>query len=369
MSRANGANDLLYRQLPGAVKKGRPLLGFDFDGTLWVHRRRGFDPDLTARVLAKLSDHFNIAIFSNRSCRTPKSITPIQEYSARVDGLTGRKNTVGIMAARGDSSYYRKACTHMWDEYLELLTAAHGYEFCPAGSFFCGDAAGRDGDFASTDCAFAHNIGVRFLVPEQVFACVGGSWDSPTGTDPDQGYSAEDLETLAGRGKKPIGPEGIIDVIRGEPDRSHFVLMMGAPASGKSTLAAELHRLAGARRDECLLLDENDMRKFPKCVSHGSAVIVADATHPTFQRRKEVLQWARKNGYRTIIAHMDTSPKLCEHLNMARGQLAQYLVPIIAHRVYWKNCVPPADREADVVIRTRFYPTGGAPPEVTRFRY
>src|SRR5579863_10427116 len=151
MSSTYSSKDDLYIQLPGAVKKGRPLLGFDFDGTLWIHRKRGFDPDLTARVLAKLSDSFNIAIFSNRSCRTPKSITPIQEYLAQVDELTGRKNTVGIMASRGNTSHYRKACTHMWHEYIEMLAMAHGYEFCPAGSYFCGDAAGRNGDFAASD--------------------------------------------------------------------------------------------------------------------------------------------------------------------------------------------------------------------------
>ena len=141
MSRANGtsgAKELLFRQLPGEAKKGRPLLGFDFDGTLWIHRKKGFDPNLTARVLAKLSGFFNIAIFSNRSCRTHKSIAPLEQYSELVDGLTGKKNTVGIMASRGDTSHYRKACTHMWDEYLGLLGLTYGYEFCKAGSFFCG---------------------------------------------------------------------------------------------------------------------------------------------------------------------------------------------------------------------------------------
>ena len=133
----------------------------------------------------------------------------------------------------------------------------------------------------------------------------------------------------------------------------------------------EMQRLIGTRRDQCLYLGEDDMRKFPRADIQEARVIVADATHPTAARRKLVLDWARKHGYLTTIVHVATSRKLCEHLNMARAQLSQYLVPIIAHRVYWKNLeLPEKDgRVVDFVITTRFHPTADAPPEVTEFRY
>ena len=33
-------------------------------------------------------------------------------------------------------------------------------------SFYCGDAAGRPGDYSDTDRKFARNVGVRFETPE-----------------------------------------------------------------------------------------------------------------------------------------------------------------------------------------------------------
>ena len=78
------------------------------------------------------------------------------------------------------------------------------------------EGAGRDGDFAATDCAFARNIGVRFLVPEQVFANASDPWAAPNGADPDRGYSEEDLKTLAGRGEKPADASYLADFTRGD---------------------------------------------------------------------------------------------------------------------------------------------------------
>jgi histidinol phosphatase-like enzyme len=36
-------------------------------------------------------------------------------------------------------------------------------------SFYVGDAAGRPGDFASTDKEWAQNVGIPFYTPEQFF--------------------------------------------------------------------------------------------------------------------------------------------------------------------------------------------------------
>lgn len=371
----------LYWQHPSAALRGKPVWAFDFDSTLRIHRGRGYDEDYTARVLAKLSKHANIVVFSNRSCTTAKSTAPLAAYTRLVDSFSGRNDTIGVYASLGQSSEYRKATTHMWDAFVQTMKKMYGYDLVLSGSYFCGDAAGRPGDFAATDCAFARNIGIRFLVPEQVFG--GVRWDEPTDADPDAGYSQEDLEILEGRAAPEpfcIGP--IIDMFEesdahdiqqcdGEdeppPERMYFVLFMGAPASGKTTAARQ-----AAKDSNGHYLDEVEMRKFPSSAKRWASIpgmLVADATHPSAARRKELFTWARGEGYTTILVHMETSRRLCEHLNMARAQITRQLVPIIAHRVYWKNLEPPKGDEADYAIRTRFHPDAGAPREVTQFRY
>lgn len=362
------ADSTLLRCLPDKILAHAPIASFDFDSTLRPYRGKGPDEDLTARLLAKLARSFNVVIFSNRSCKTDKSKKPILEYLDLVDSFSGTKHTVAAWAALGQSSPWRKATTNMWTDYLRTLNC----QLTPAayaGSYYCGDAAGRLGDHAATDYCFARNIGIRFLTPEQVFANDGSGWLPPDyiGCEIEAHYDKKDLDVLGGAGVAFDDLQYVAQETLGRAgaDAKIFILLVGAPASGKTTFATRL-----AVRTGIAHLDEVDMRTFPK-KAVGLPRIVADATHPTAARRKVVLDWARSHGYRTLIVHMETSKKLCEHLNMARAELmGSTLIPIIAQRVYWKNLEPPEKSEADDgVIRTTFWPAENAPPEVTEFRY
>ena len=273
-------------------------------------------------------------IFSNRSCGTSKSVDPLVRYASLVDSYSGQKGSIGVWAALGASSHWRKATTHMWDDYVGCLKA-RGHVFTPAlraGSYFCGDAAGREDDFAATDYAFAHNIGIRFLVPELVFEGGGARWGRPEdhGCQLEAGYSEDDL--LAVHGSSELGSDlhSLMKSLSLAGKNQLFVLMMGAPASGKTTLARSL--CAGA--SSSIHLDEVAMRNFPASLRSAMkglglvsplALVVADATHPTRERRDGVMRDARRllrPGCATAIVHMTTSPRLCEHLNMARAQPA-----------------------------------------------
>jgi bifunctional polynucleotide phosphatase/kinase len=369
----------LFRRPPGKVVANGPICAFDFDSTLRPHRGKGPDEDLTARLLAKLSRSVNVVIFSNRSGKTDKSVKPIFDYLALVDSYSGAEYTVAAWAALGQSSPWRKATTNMWKDYLTVLESKFAYRLtntAHAGSYYCGDAAGRYGDHAATDYAFAHNIGIRFLTPEQVFANSGRRWGDPDlqGCQLEAHYDNSDLVTLGvdTTGRTPTDIDFVLQEMAKSLviNKKIFILLVGAPASGKTTFATNL---AEASNSAIVHFSEDDMRRRSFIKPPGPALtqIIADATHPTAARRKVLLGWARSNGYRTLIVHMETPEGLCEHLNMARAQLTcTRLVPIVAHRVYWKNLEPPEDSEADEgVIRITFWPSSPAPFEVTHFRY
>ncbi len=75
-----------------------------------------------------------------------------------------------IMAPAKDHA--RKPDIGMWTFLCEQLSM--GVVPDPAQSFYIGDAAGREDDFAASDKEFAENAGLKFMTPEEVFGYVFG---------------------------------------------------------------------------------------------------------------------------------------------------------------------------------------------------
>jgi len=83
---------------------------------------------------------------------------------------------------------YRKPSVYFWRKFEERLKARTGLEIDYASSFYTGDCAGRKmnptskiPDLKDSDYKFAINIGIKFYMPEELFAkellkkpCEGG---------------------------------------------------------------------------------------------------------------------------------------------------------------------------------------------------
>ncbi|MDE2100340.1 MAG: AAA family ATPase [Patescibacteria group bacterium] len=344
----------------GRALVDRPIAAFDFDSTLREYKGKGPPESLTVRFLTHLAPRFNIVIFSNQGGKKEK-LDELAAYARQVDGVSYYAATA--------HDHYRKPHTGMWRTYLEHM-AEHKYELTGrlrAGSFFCGDAAGRPGDIAASDAAFALNCSLRFYVPEKFFGHV--LYAKPSKSPPNvlAGYSDEDIKALT----TPERDRSVERVEMALPKewRQICILMVGGQGSGKTSLVMKLGKLGYTWVSRETISEEKALKELTRVMAMGSGAIV-DGTHPTRAARAKVVDIAHAHGARVLIVHMTTSPALCRHLNAARCEKKRSAeIPIQAIRKFWKDFEPPRDDEADAVLRLPFALTPDAPKEVTVMRY
>lgn len=152
----------------GIAKK---IAGFDLDHTITQHKSgKTFSKDLLdlevmpnrIPILKSLIDQgYMIIIFSNQKSLTDgkrqSTFAKLQQAVSFLD------MPLMLMAALGDDNY-RKPHSGMWELANQYLRSVDW-----ASSFYCGDAAGRQGDFAASDLEFAKNRGIKFFTPEEIF--------------------------------------------------------------------------------------------------------------------------------------------------------------------------------------------------------
>ncbi|KAI3429347.1 hypothetical protein D9Q98_005442 [Chlorella vulgaris] len=170
---------------------GKKIAAFDLDGTLAVVKSgrqfpmgpddwRWFNKGVPAKLRELHSDGYQIVIFSNqggvKKAINGKASSNVREkVDLMIEDLNSKKKKKDVdvpvqvfMATMKD--HYRKPATGMWEFFVQHANAHVQPDLSE--SFYCGDAAGRDGDInegAASDREFAEAIGVRFLTPEEQF--------------------------------------------------------------------------------------------------------------------------------------------------------------------------------------------------------
>jgi bifunctional polynucleotide phosphatase/kinase len=181
-------------------------------------------------------------------------------------------------------------------------------------SFYVGDAAGRPGDWSDCDRVFAERLGVPFHVPEDFF--------------PAPAPLVRNLEAGAPR---------------------EVVIMVGYPASGKSTLARGLVERGGYHRVD------GDAFATPAAMvrdarKHPSEAIVFDSTGGTVARRGAFIEWARAEGRPVRIVWVTTDIDTAMDWNAARASSGGTGVPAIAFYTCRKRFEPPIEAEGPLVV-------------------
>ncbi|MEE1083325.1 MAG: ATP-binding protein [Paludibacteraceae bacterium] len=138
-------------------------------------------------------------------------------------------------------------------------------------------------------------------------------------------------------------PKELTDFIRQEADGSPIlILMMGIPASGKSTFVARhLQNFSRINLDNLRTREREDAMLHALFISEED--IVVDNTNVSPEEREKYFQLADQNGYMTVGIFMESILNDCLKRNAQREGDAR--IPDVGVEARAKNLVPPTDDE------------------------
>lgn len=276
------------------------IAGFDFDGTL-VRPKEGrvfpknkddwrwMRPSVPERLRALAAEGWRLVIITDQTKRW------------KADMIADVVAAVGVPI---------DVIIH-WDTKKPNTDAVIARGLVP--SFYVGDAAGRTGsDWSNCDREFAERLGIPFHTPEEFFP-------------------------VASPRERTVPSVGAVP--------REVIVMVGYPASGKSTIARNLAERAGYHHvDGDVFPTPTAMIREAK--RHPDRPIVFDSTGGTQKRRAVFLEWAAAEGRPARIVWVTTDIDTAMDWNTARGAT----VPHVAYYVYRKHFEPPTEAEAPVVI-------------------
>lgn len=351
-----------YMYHPSSISSKSPIAMIDFDGTL-VRPKDGRKlprqndasdwvwafPEVP-EAIRKLSKKYRIVIISNQ-----KRIQSC--WSKKVSAVVLELGVLLTVHAATEDDNYRKPRTGMINRYIDK------YGKLPKGSLFCGDAAGRPGDFADTDRKFALNADLEFYTPEELF----------------QKYKPEKYSIAYPDISKIIKFKSFYlgNLLAGWSDSvPTMYIIVGLPGSGKSWYARYFFEARGCVRinadtmgsiAKCLkmadgkmrvLVDPNtDMRIFGGTDKQN---LVIDNTNLDAATRAKWITLAVKYGYRVVCYDMQTDFDICRHNVVYRAittgtkRIGDHVLRILRS----KYKAPVKSEGFEAVIKIDFSPVG-----------
>ncbi|KAJ1642956.1 DNA kinase/phosphatase Pnk1, partial [Dispira simplex] len=325
------AGTLLIGQF-GNLKACSKVAGFDLDHTLIrVQGKHTFAKnaddwqfvyECVPRRLRELHDSgYKVVIFTNqaglRRSFDKGSHKAFNKYRIFADKIEKVAQVIQVpfqLLAATDYDLYRKprgAMWHFFEWYLnDHITIDLGT------SYYVGDAAGRpDGwqsgkpkDFSDTDRKFGDNLNIKFFTPEEYFL---GEPAAPFNYGDFVPHTFPLLETdQVNTAKETVKPA----------DSTELVLLVGCPASGKTTLAKYIFIPAGY-----VHINQDTLKTRTKCLAvcrealTKQQSVVVDNTNADRTTRKFYLSLAQESGYPARCIHLQTDRAVAEHNNWYRA--------------------------------------------------
>jgi bifunctional polynucleotide phosphatase/kinase len=337
-------------ELDPQPKKGYKILGFDMDGTL-IETKSGksFPQDKDDWVLKypsipqklkEYEDH-QLIIFTNQSGIEAGKTTE-KDMTDKINNILKK---IGLdipvyMASHNDE--FKKPSPYMFLMAFEgLLVDSFTY---------VGDAAGRPKtsthpkDFAASDRLFCDNVGIycdietTFLTPEEFF---NDEDEEPYILD---GFNMDEYQAPD---NKPF------DTLLSK--KQEMVVLVGPPASGKSTLSEKFAKAGYTIVNQDTLKTKPKVIKAIKDAIEKGQSVVVDRTHSSLKDREEMYALAGDLPIKVIVMQVDKP--MSKHLNHLRVLTGGPLVPEIAINTFFSRYEEPSSDEPVKIIKWYFHPS------------
>lgn len=299
------------------------IASFDLDGTLVIpksNKKFAIDSsdwtwvyDCVPKKIQELyNDGYSIVIISNQAGISSGKQSG-DEWINKLDEIVKQFGIEMKVLCSTGKNKYRKPITYIWEDFFPKNFDSE--------SFYCGDAAGRKGDFSDTDYKFALNIGLKFYLPENLFLKKS---DKP----PEIKYCFDFKDK-----KMKKNTEFKLDF---DFKNKEMLIMNGYPGSGKSFVSEYIKN-----KYEYEIINQDTFKTKAKCKKEAEKImknkkcLIIDATNPSKETRKEWIDLAKLHGFTIRSIIMTTSIDQAKHNNVYRSITKNMdQVPDIGYNMY-----------------------------------
>ena len=272
-----------------------------------------FFNDSIKTILKNLSKTHHIIICTNQKMLS-KTDKLKNDWIKKINDIIKELDIKIEVYAAIHNDFYRKPCIG----FFNLINSKFTYD--ENQSFFCGDAAGRENDFSDVDLKFALNCKLIFKLPEEIFKL---------------NNSLNQKKSLT----YPILPQKYINTFKFIGKQREMLIMIGFPASGKSSISKRIQRKNIDAN--YIIINRDTLKTMAKCekiceehIKNNKSVII-DNTNPNKESRKKFIDIAKKYNYKIRAIIVDCPKNLAMHNNLYRNYKYNINpIPEIAYNIF-----------------------------------
>jgi bifunctional polynucleotide phosphatase/kinase len=346
-------------------KKWDKIAMFDLDYTLIqpktsLHPKDVKDwkwsyPNVIEKLLKLIDEKYLIVIVSNQAGLKKREwlLTRIEIAMEQFIGEYDPNHLIPFkIFVPFEDDVYRKPNTKIFEEFI-YPNLTEDYEEI----FYVGDM--------ESDRKFAYNISmflkfkspddtrVKFYGPEEFFL---------DAERPDRIWEGFDAAEFARNAERITSAELREKLLSELQTDAKLILLIGPPASGKSTIAKMLKTLLNAHyisRDLC----HTKAKCIKQCETSLPETVILDNTNAAIEDRAHFIKLAKEKNipvYAIVMDHFHDQEKnklLYKQLNIMRMRMGGAKIPDLVYNIFYKNYQPPTtDEGIDKIITLPFYP-------------